>query len=515
MTAKWPISVATDADLYTAVNALATTLASTITDSQATISLASTTGFPTAGAVLIDQEIVFYTNISGNDLTGCVRGSDGTTQAAHTAGVPVSHMVVAFHHNGLKDEIEAIETSLNLTASRALASSASGRVEVSTVTAAELAYLSGVTSAIQAQLNGKQPAGTYIANPLTADLSAAGTYKITNLAAGTTSGDALRYEQVIGQFLLLSGGTLTGALLHSSGSVSAPALSFSADTDTGLYLSADGQLGLACAGTLVGLFTSTAFRAQQQFRAINGSATVPSITFINDSDTGFSRINTGQILVINDGTLNWSFDVAGNISSQGSSGRIHAGNGLVGSPAYSFSGATGYGMWWNGGNDLNFSTNGTLALSVQTGLIQCYRDTIPATDNTHTLGKTGNRWTAVWAANGTIQTSMSDTKENIVELAPEECTVPVPAKFNRPGEDPTKPRLGWIADSLPAEAHPVGEDGDRVADCIYTDAVLAQLCLAARNDYDRLAAIDAKVAALEAENSALQERLALLEAPQE
>lgn len=45
--------------------------------------------------------------------------------------------------------------SSNLTASRALASDASGKVAVSAVTAAELDFLSGVTSAIQTQINGK------------------------------------------------------------------------------------------------------------------------------------------------------------------------------------------------------------------------------------------------------------------------------------------------------------------------------------------------------------------------
>ena len=44
-------------------------------------------------------------------------------------------------------------TSSNLTANRALVSSSSGKVAVSAVTATELGYLSGVTSAIQAQLN--------------------------------------------------------------------------------------------------------------------------------------------------------------------------------------------------------------------------------------------------------------------------------------------------------------------------------------------------------------------------
>jgi hypothetical protein len=166
MTAKWPVSVATDADLFVAKNALATTLASTITNSDTTISLTNTTNFPVAGGVIIDQEVIFYTGISGSDLTGCVRGSDGTSIAGHNAGVPVSATIIAFHHNGLMAEIEAIETYLWSNA---------------------------------------------VANPLLGNLAAAG-YKITGLGAGSTNGDSLRYEQVIGQFLLLSGGTLTGAL---------------------------------------------------------------------------------------------------------------------------------------------------------------------------------------------------------------------------------------------------------------------------------------------------------------
>jgi hypothetical protein len=45
----------------------------------------------------------------------------------------------------------------DLTVSRALISNASGKVAVSAVTSAELAFVSGVTSAIQTQLNGKEP----------------------------------------------------------------------------------------------------------------------------------------------------------------------------------------------------------------------------------------------------------------------------------------------------------------------------------------------------------------------
>lgn len=47
-------------------------------------------------------------------------------------------------------------TSSDLTASRALISNGSGKVAVSSVTSTELGYLSGVTSAIQTQISGKQ-----------------------------------------------------------------------------------------------------------------------------------------------------------------------------------------------------------------------------------------------------------------------------------------------------------------------------------------------------------------------
>ena len=51
-------------------------------------------------------------------------------------------------------------TTANLTASRALISNASGKIDFSSVTSTELGYVSGVTSNIQTQLNAKQGAIT-------------------------------------------------------------------------------------------------------------------------------------------------------------------------------------------------------------------------------------------------------------------------------------------------------------------------------------------------------------------
>jgi len=60
----------------------------------------------------------------------------------------------------------------NLTASRALISNASGKVDVSDVTSTEIGYLDGVTSGIQAQLNSKGP-GTVTSVTGTAPISVA------------------------------------------------------------------------------------------------------------------------------------------------------------------------------------------------------------------------------------------------------------------------------------------------------------------------------------------------------
>lgn len=52
-----------------------------------------------------------------------------------------------------------------------------------------------------------------------AGVIAMGSNKITGLAAGTTNGDALRYEQLIGLYLLLTGGTMSGNIAMGTNKV--------------------------------------------------------------------------------------------------------------------------------------------------------------------------------------------------------------------------------------------------------------------------------------------------------
>lgn len=271
--ATWPTSVATDAILYIAVNLTQSTLAGTINSIVTTITLASTTGFPTAGAVTIDNEVIFYTGISGADLTGCTRGSDGTTAASHASGVPVGATVVAAHHNLLKNEIIALESSLNFATSLAVVTNGSGRLVVSAVTATELGYLSGVTSAIQTQLGTKAPlasptfTGTVtIPTPFTLGaVSVTATGTELNYVAGVTSAIQTQLNtkatdslvvHLAGTESITGSKTFTSPILAPVGSSGAPGITFAGTNmqDNGMYLTGSSpteSLGFACRGVAI------------------------------------------------------------------------------------------------------------------------------------------------------------------------------------------------------------------------------------------------------------------------
>jgi hypothetical protein len=65
------------------ITPLNTTLNGAINSSVTSIVLTSATGFPATGSIFIDSECITYTGISTNTLTGCTRGTNGTTAASH------------------------------------------------------------------------------------------------------------------------------------------------------------------------------------------------------------------------------------------------------------------------------------------------------------------------------------------------------------------------------------------------------------------------------------------------
>ena len=115
----------------------------------------------------------------------------------------------------------ALDKLAAVTASRALVSDASGFVSASSVTATELGYVSGVTSAIQTQLNGKQATGDYI-TALTGDVTASG----PGSASATIANDAITDVKVAAAAAIalskLAATTADRALISNGSGVIAP-----------------------------------------------------------------------------------------------------------------------------------------------------------------------------------------------------------------------------------------------------------------------------------------------------
>ena len=73
------------------------------------IRLASTTGFPTAGTIIIDNELITYTGVAGVELTGITRATNGTATAIHSDGATVTN---ATDYSGWGSAVDAATVTL-------------------------------------------------------------------------------------------------------------------------------------------------------------------------------------------------------------------------------------------------------------------------------------------------------------------------------------------------------------------------------------------------------------------
>jgi len=74
-------------------NAISSTLLNgSISATDTTITVASAASLPSSGFVKIDNEIIVYQNVSGNQLLNCFRGQANTTAAVHSTLAPVTQI---------------------------------------------------------------------------------------------------------------------------------------------------------------------------------------------------------------------------------------------------------------------------------------------------------------------------------------------------------------------------------------------------------------------------------------
>lgn len=182
------------------------------------------------------------------------------------------------------------------------------------------------------------------------------------------------------------------------------------------------------------------FQDTDQLRLGDGSVGVPSISFSADTDTGIFREGTNLLAIAAGGGISARFGAEGSSfavdgetkmtvvdSAVNSTVPFRAsGSGTLAAPDFSFSNDPDTGVIRNGANVLSLVAGGALAFSASAagcsfaqGGVTTYTVTttglLPNPDNTRSLGAGSNRWTTVYAVTGTINTS--DAREK-TELEP-------------------------------------------------------------------------------------------------
>jgi hypothetical protein len=145
--------------------------------------------------VLFDNTTI---DINGSNQLEVKAGGITNTQVSASAAIARSKLASGTNYAWVTNSSAGVMQDTSVTANRAVATDANGLPVASTTTATELGYVSGVTSAIQTQLNGK--ANTALSNLASVAINAsliAGSDAVLNLGSA-----ALRWATVYATSLL-------------------------------------------------------------------------------------------------------------------------------------------------------------------------------------------------------------------------------------------------------------------------------------------------------------------------
>lgn len=180
--------------------------------------------------------------------------------------------------------------------------------------------------------------------------------------------------------------TLTsGQYLSPNGTAALPTYSFSSDPDTGIYRVASNGLGFSLGGVLQWSMDAGGNLSNNsaigQLTIANGTAAIPSLSFVNDSDTGLFSVSNNIVGISVGGTERLQLSATAlipsvnDVFSLGSSSfgysNVFLGNGTGNNPSYTFKASTGTGMYLFSPNVLGFSAGGFAgAIANSSGQVQ-------------------------------------------------------------------------------------------------------------------------------------------------
>lgn len=259
------------------------------------------------GLALTDGHLIIG---NGSNLSASVDSAAvGDIDADATNGLTIKADVIV---NADINAAAAIELSklAALTANRALASNASGVISASSVTDTELGYLSGVTSAVQTQLNAKANDADVIKKDGSVDFTgnqSMGGFKLTDVGAPTAAGDAANKSYVDG---VASGLDLKSSVRLAT-AAALPAYTASG-SGVGKTLTADANGALSVDGVAVALSNRILVKDEGAPHIDHGIYVVSQVgdgsnPWILTRSTDFdqdSEISNGAFTFVREGTVN-------------------------------------------------------------------------------------------------------------------------------------------------------------------------------------------------------------------
>lgn len=179
-----------------------------------------------------------------------------------------------------------------------------------------------------------------------------------------TSGKLIKNSTVTlddaGSFAGVMNISASGTLLTGAGSAAAPAWSFAADTNTGIWSAVADTLSLGTGGVSRLAMDTVSIYAYMPFFQVSGSATSPSYAFQGDSDTGVYRMGANQIGFATGATRRMYLDDNGLWFDK----QFYAASGSASFPGQSFSADTNTGWFSAGADQLGGSCGGSQAFTL-------------------------------------------------------------------------------------------------------------------------------------------------------
>ncbi len=343
-------------------------LASTAVSSGTVTSVSGSGG--TTGLTLTGGPITNSGTLTLGGTLAVANGGTGSTTAANartalgaaasgavvSSGITMSSARLLGRTTASTGAIEEITIGANLTLSAGVLAATGGGGGGGTVTSVNV---SGGTTGL-----------SFSGGPITTSgtITMAGTLAVANGGTGVTGSTGSG-----GNFVLSASPTFTGNVNFGDGTVAAPGIRFSADTDTGFYRVGANELGVSVGGTAVLTTTSSlatfnaALALGNGVNVNDGTAAFPSLRFLNDVDTGFYSVGANQLGLSVGGTLRVTFSTTAITSTVGYSGTTGTFSGVItgsagssSAPAYTFAGDTDTGFYSVGANQIGVAVGGVL-----------------------------------------------------------------------------------------------------------------------------------------------------------